>query len=107
MASASPQPKIRIRIQGFDHRILDRAVLKIVETAERTGALVAGPIPLPTKIERITILRSTFKHKKSREQIERRTHRRLLDITGFSDRTVEELQRLELTAGVGIEIRMA
>lgn len=103
---AKEQSKIRIKVKAFDHKMLDKAVRQIIETAERTGAMVAGPIPLPTKIDKITILKSTFKHKDAREQLEMRTHKRLMDITGFSSKTMDELQKLDVSAGVDIEIKM-
>ena len=97
---------IRIRLKAYDHQVIDQSAEKIVETAKRTGAEVSGPIPLPTKKEIITILRSVHKHKDSREQIERRTHKRLIDITRSTPKTVEALMALELPAGVDIEIKL-
>ena len=97
---------IRIRLKAYDHQIIDQSAYKIVETAKRTGAEVSGPIPLPTKKEIITILRSVHKHKDSREQFERRTHKRLIDIAKSSPKTVEALMALELPAGVEIEIKL-
>lgn len=98
--------KIRIKLKSFDHKILDQSAQKIVETAKTTGAEVSGPIPLPTKKEVITVIRATHKYKDSREQFEVRTHKRLIDITGSSKRTVDSLMRLDLPAGVDIEIKL-
>ena len=98
--------KIRIRLKAYDHSLIDQASEKIVETAKRTGAKVSGPIPLPTEREIVTILRAVHKYKDSREQFERRTHKRLIDITKSSPKTVEALMALELPAGVEIEIKL-
>lgn len=98
--------KIRIRLKAYDHRLLDQSAQQIVETAERTGAAVAGPVPLPTKIEKYTVLRSTFIDKDSREQFEIRTHKRLIDILEPSPKTVDNLMRLNLPSGVDIEIKL-
>ena len=98
------QRKIRIRLKGYDHQLVDAAAEKIVETAKRTGARVSGPIPLPTEKEIVTILRAVHKYKDSREQFEMRTHKRLIDILRPSNKTVEALTGLELPAGVEIEI---
>ncbi len=98
--------KLRIRLKAYDHQLIDEAGKKIVETATRTGAKVSGPIPLPTKKEIITILRAVHKYKDSREQFERRTHKRLIDILGPSKEAVEALMTLDLPAGVEIEIKM-
>lgn len=98
--------KIRIKLKSFDHKILDSSAAKIVETAKRTGAEVAGPIPLPTKKEVFTILRAVHKYKDSREQFERRTHKRLIDILSPTPKTVDSLTKLELPAGVDIEIKL-
>ncbi|MFO1519776.1 MAG: 30S ribosomal protein S10 [bacterium] len=98
--------KIRIRLKAFDHRLLDQSALEIVDTARRTGARIAGPIPLPTKIERYTVLRSPHVDKKSREQFEIRTHKRLLDILEPTQQTIDALMRLDLSAGVEVEIKM-
>ncbi len=100
------QPKIRIRLSAFDHTVLDEAALKIVETAERSGAVVHGPIPLPTHIRKFTVNRSTFVKKDARDQFEMRTHRRLIDLTETTFKTVESLQSLSLPSGVDIEIKM-
>ena len=97
---------IRIRLQAFEHTILDQSTAEIVNTVKRTGADVAGPIPLPTRIERFTVNRSPHVDKKSMEQFEIRTHKRLLDIINPSNRTVEELKKLNLPAGVDIIIKM-
>ena len=97
---------IRIRLKAFDHRVLDQSAREIVSTAKRTGARVRGPIPLPTRTERVTVLRSPHIDKKSREQFEIRTHKRLIDIIEPSSRTVETLMRLQLPAGVDIEIKL-
>ncbi len=98
--------KIRIRIKGYDHQLVDQAAGKIVETARRTGARVSGPVPLPTEKEVVTILRAVHKYKDAREQFETRTHKRLIDILRPSNKTVEALQGLELPAGVDIEIKL-
>jgi small subunit ribosomal protein S10 len=97
--------KIRIRLKAFDHRILDQSALQIVETAERTGALVAGPVPLPTKIEKYSVIRSPFIDKDSQEQFEIRTHKRLIDILEPTPKTINALMRLNLPAGVDVEIK--
>ena len=98
--------KIRIRLKSYDASLIDAAAAKIVETAKRTGARVSGPIPLPTDKEIVTILRAVHKYKDSREQFERRTHKRLIDITNSSPKTGEALMGLELPAGVEIEIKL-
>jgi len=97
---------IRIRLKAYDHQLIDKAAETIVETAKRTNAKVSGPIPLPTEKEVITILRATHKYKDSREQFERRTHKRLIDIIGPTKETVDSLMSLELPAGVEIEIKL-
>ena len=97
---------IRIRLKAFDHRILDQSTLEIVNTAKRTGAQVRGPIPLPTDIERYTVLRSPHVNKKSREQFEIRTHKRLLDIVEPTPQTVDALMNLDLASGVDVEIKL-
>ena len=97
---------IRIRLKAFDHRVLDQSTAEIVTTARRTGAAVRGPIPLPTHIEKFTVLRSPHIDKKSREQFEIRTHRRLLDIIDPTQQTVDALMRLDLAAGVDVEIKL-
>ena len=98
--------KIRIRLRGYDAQLVDTAAEKIVETAKRTGARVSGPIPLPTEKEIVTILRAVHKYKDSREQFERRTHKRLIDILNPTQKTVEALMNLEVPAGVEIEIKL-
>ena len=97
--------RIRIRLKAYDHRILDQSTTEIVDTAKRTGAQVAGPIPLPTVINRMTVLRSPHVDKKSREQFEIRTHKRLVDILEPTPQTVEALTKLDLPSGVDIEIK--
>ncbi|MEQ8249431.1 MAG: 30S ribosomal protein S10 [Alphaproteobacteria bacterium] len=97
---------IRIRLKAFDHRVLDQSTNEIVTTAKRTGASVRGPIPLPNKIEKYTVLRSPHIDKKSREQFEIRTHRRLLDIVDPTPQTVDALMKLDLAAGVDVEIKL-
>ena len=97
--------KIRIRLKAYDHRSLDLAASKIVETVKRTGGNVSGPVPLPTEIQKYTILRSVHKYKDSREQFEMRTHKRLIDITNPSKETIDALQHLDLPSGVDIEIK--
>ena len=98
--------KIRIRLKAFDHRMIDKSALEIVETAKRTGAVVRGPIPLPTRIERFTLLRSPHVNKKARDQFEIRTHKRIMDIIEPTDKTVDALMRLDLAAGVDVEIKL-
>ena len=98
--------KIQIRMEAYDHEALDQSGLEIVETAKRTGARVAGPIPLPTHVERYTVLRSPFIDKKSREQFEIRTHKRVLDIVDPTPQTVDALMKLALSAGVDVEIKL-
>ena len=98
--------KIRIKLKAYEHQLIDQSAARIVETAKRTGAGVSGPIPLPTEKEIITILRSPHKHKDSREQFEMRTHKRLIDILSPTPKTVESLMRLDLPAGVDIEIKL-
>ena len=103
---AAQKEMIRIRLKPYDHQLIDSSAAKIVETAKRNGAQVSGPIPLPTKKEIVTILRATHKYKDSREQFERRTHKRLIDVVKPSPKTVEALMSLELPAGVEIEIKL-
>ncbi len=98
--------RIRIRLRAFDHKLLDQSTKEIVETARRTGARVAGPIPLPTRINRYTVLRSPHVDKKSREQFEIRTHKRLLDILEPTQQTIDQLMKLDLSAGVDVEIKL-
>ena len=106
MVARKPSQRIRIRLKAYDHKVLDQSASKIVEAAERTGALVAGPVPLPTKIEKYSVMRSPFIDKDSQEQFEIRTHKRLIDIIDPSTKTVDALMRLSLAAGVDIEIKM-
>ena len=103
---ATDNQNIRIRLKAFDHRILDQSTSEIVNTAKRTGAGVRGPIPLPTKIEKYTVLRSPHVDKKSREQFEIRIHKRLLDIIDPTPQTVDALMKLDLAAGVDVEIKL-
>ncbi|WP_430884818.1 30S ribosomal protein S10 [Fusibacter sp. JL216-2] len=98
--------KIRIKLKSYDHKVLDASAKKIVETAKTTGAEVSGPVPLPTKKEIVTILRAVHKYKDSREQFEMRTHKRLIDILSPTPKTVDSLMRLDLPAGVDIEIKL-
>ena len=98
--------KIRIRLKAFDHRLLDQSARQIVDAAERTGAHVVGPVPLPTHIERFSVLRSSFIDKDSQEQFEIRTHKRLIDVIEPGSKTVDQLMRLQLPAGVDIEIKL-
>ncbi|MDD2377782.1 MAG: 30S ribosomal protein S10 [Bacilli bacterium] len=98
--------KVRIRLKSFEHKNLDNACAKIVETVKRTGGEVSGPIPLPTEIEKITILRAVHKYKDSREQFEKRTHKRLIDITNPSKETIEALTHLDIPSGVDIQIKL-
>ena len=98
--------KIRIKVQAYDHKVVDDSTKLIIDTAERTGAIIAGPIPLPTKLEKYTVNRSTFVHKKARDQFEIRTHKRLVDITECTPKTIDSLTNLSLPAGVDIEIKM-
>lgn len=98
--------KVRIRLKAYDHKILDAAASKIVDTVKRTGGVVSGPVPLPTEIEKFTVLRAVHKYKDSREQFEMRTHKRLIDIEGPSKETVDALQHLDLPSGVDIEIKL-
>ncbi len=97
--------RIRIRLKAYDHRVLDQSVRQIVDTTERTGAVVVGPVPLPTKIEKFTVIRSPFIDKDSREQFEIRTHKRLIDVVDPQSKTIDALVRLNLPAGVDVEIK--
>ncbi|MBP3840986.1 MAG: 30S ribosomal protein S10 [Bacilli bacterium] len=97
--------KLRIRMRAYDHKVLDNAVTKIVETIKRSGGEISGPVPLPTEIEKFTILRAVHKYKDSREQFEMRTHKRLIDIKNPSKETIEALSHLDLPSGVEIEIK--
>jgi small subunit ribosomal protein S10 len=96
---------IRIRLKAFDHRLLDQSTKQIVDTTKRTGAVIAGPVPLPTRTRKYTVLRSPHVNKKSREQFESRTHKRLIDILEPTSQTVEALMKLDLPAGVDVEIK--
>lgn len=98
--------KIRIRLKAYDHQLIDQSANKIVETAKRSGAKISGPVPLPTRKEIITILRAPHKYKDSREQFEMRTHKRLIDILSPTPKTIDALMRLDLPAGVDIEIKL-
>lgn len=103
---ADVQQKIRIQFKAFDHRLLDKSVADIVETARRTGAKISGPVPLPTRISKYTVLRSPHVNKKSREQFEMRRHKRLIDILDPSQKTLDALTELDLPAGVHVEIKL-
>ncbi|HLL80417.1 MAG TPA: 30S ribosomal protein S10 [Ktedonobacteraceae bacterium] len=105
MATGTKQ-RIRIRLKAYDHRILDQSAMQIVDTAQQTGARVSGPVPLPTEIDKYTVMRSPFIDKDAREQFEIRTHKRLIDIIEPTNKTVEALTRLNLPAGVDIEIKL-
>lgn len=105
-AVSAEKQKIRVIIRAFDHKIADESAKTIIETAERTGSLVTGAIPLPTRKERITLNRSTFINKDAREQFEMRTHKRLIDITDYTPTTIDSLSNLNLPAGVDVEIKM-
>ena len=98
--------RIRIKLKAFEHKNLDKACAKIVETVKRTGGEVSGPIPLPTEVEKITILRAVHKYKDSREQFEKRTHKRLIDINNPSKETIEALTHLDIPSGVDIQIKL-
>ena len=98
--------KIRIRLKAFDHRLIDNSAREIVETAKRTGAIVRGPVPLPTRMQRFDILRSPHVNKSSRDQFEIRTHQRLMDIVDPTEKTVDALMKLDLPAGVDVEIKL-
>ena len=106
VAKASQNQKIRIRLKAFDYRLIDQSALEIVETAKRTGAVVRGPVPLPTRIQRFDVLRSPHVNKTSRDQFEIRTHVRLIDIVDPTDKTVDALMKLDLPAGVDVEIKL-
>ncbi len=106
MAGMSDNQRIRIRLKAFDHRLIDRSTREIVETARRTGAIIRGPIPLPTKIERYTVLISPNIDKDARDQYEIRTHKRLVDISEPTDKTVDALMKLDLAAGVDVQIEL-
>ena len=100
-----PKQKIRIKIKGFDHKLVDQAAEQIVETVERTGAVVSGPVPLPTRIQKFSVIRSPFIDKDSQEQFEIRTHKRLIDIVDMTSKTIDALSSLNLPAGVEIDIK--
>ncbi len=100
-----PKQKIRIKLKSFDHRILDQSAQQIVEAVERTGAVVSGPIPLPTRIEKFSVIRSPFIDKASQEQFEIRTHKRLIDIIETTSKTIDALTKLDVPAGVEIDIK--
>lgn len=104
MATIDNNQRIRIRLKGFDHRLIDQSTKEIVDTAKRTGAQIKGPIPLPTKKEQFTVLVSPHVNKDARDQYEIRTHKRLVDIVGPTDKTVDALMRLDLASGVDVEI---
>ena len=106
MAASVASQKIRIRLKAFDHRMIDRSAQEIVDTARRTGAIVRGPIPLPTKKERYNLLRSPHKYKASRDQMEIRIYKRIMDIVEPTDKTVDALMKLDLAAGVDVEIKL-
>jgi ribosomal protein S10 len=106
MTTTASQQRIRIRLKAFDHRLIDQSAREIVETAKRTGAQVRGPIPLPTKIERFTVLVSPHVNKDARDQYEVRTHKRLMDIVDPTDKTVDALMKLDLAAGVDVQIKL-
>ncbi len=104
--STAQAPRIRIKIRSFDYRIIDQAVKVIIDSAANTGAVVHGPIPLPTRIEKMTVNRSTFVKKDARDQFEMRTHRRLIDISNSNSKTIDSLTNLSLPSGIDIEIKM-
>ncbi|MBI4032207.1 30S ribosomal protein S10 [Candidatus Berkelbacteria bacterium] len=101
----SPKQRIRIRLKAYDYRIIDQSARKILETTKRSGATVCGPIPLPTEIKKVTVLRSTFKHKDAREQFEQRIHKRLIDVLEPTAKTIDALMSLDLPAGIDVEIK--
>ena len=107
MAASVNNQKIRIRLKAFDHKIIDRSASEIIDPARRTGAIVRGPIPLPTRKERYDLLRSPHKYKTSRDQLEIRVHKRILDIVEPTDKTVDALMKLDLAAGVDVEIKLS
>jgi small subunit ribosomal protein S10 len=106
ISMSAPNQKIRIRLKAFDYKLIDQSALEIVDTAKRTGAVVKGPVPLPTRIQRFDILRSPHVNKTSRDQFEIRTHQRLMDIVDPTDKTVDALMKLDLPAGVDVEIKL-
>ncbi len=101
-----PKQKIRIKLKGYDHKLLDQSAKQIVETAEGTGAVISGPIPLPTEIKKLSVIRSTFIDKNSQEQFEMRTHKRLIYIVETTSKTVDALTKLNLPAGVDVDIKL-
>ena len=101
-----PKQKIRIRLKGYDHKIVDQSAAQIVDAIERSGAVVSGPIPLPTRIEKFSVLRSTFIDKDSQEQFEIRTHKRLIDIIETTSKTIDSLTKLNLPSGVEVDIKL-
>jgi len=101
-----PKQRIRIKLKGFDHKILDLSALQIVEAVEQTGAVVSGPVPLPTRIEKFSVIRSPFTDKDSQEQFEIRTHKRLIDIIETTSKTIDTLTKLSLPSGVDIDIKL-
>jgi small subunit ribosomal protein S10 len=105
--AAAHQPKIRIKIRAYDHKLIDQSSKQIVETAKRTGANISGPVPLPTEKKKYTVLRSTFVHKDAREQFEMRVHKRMIDILEPTAKTIDSLTNLNLPAGVDVEIKMS
>lgn len=106
MTATKTAQKIRIKLKAYDHRIIDKSARMIIEVAERTGASVSGPVPLPTEINKVTVLRSPHVHKDSREQFEMRTHKRLIDVIEPTSKTIDSLMSLDMPAGVDIEIKM-
>jgi len=105
MSRTNTREKIRIKIRGYDYRILDKSVRHIIDTVEKTGAKIIGPIPLPTEIQKLTVLKSTFVHKDARDQYEIRVHKRLIDVVEINTRTIDQLMSIELPAGIDIEIK--
>lgn len=105
MPTNTTKQRIRIKIKGYDYRILDKSVAHIIDTVEKTGAAIVGPIPLPTEIKKMTVQKSTFVHKDARDQYEIRIHKRLLDVTEITSRTIDQLMNIELPAGIDIEIK--
>lgn len=103
---AAQATRVRIKIKAYDHKVIDQSARKIVETAERTGAAVTGPVPLPTEVRKVTVNKSTFVHKDARDQYEMRVHKRLIDILNPTAKTIENLTNMDLPAGVDIEIKM-
>ena len=101
-----PKPKVRIKLKSFDHKILDQSAGQIVEAVERTGAVVSGPVPLPTHIQKFSVIRSPFIDKDSQEQFEIRTHKRLIDIVEMTSKTIDALTKLDLPSGVDIDIKL-